>query len=268
VSSLDLVVLRHGDTFEPGAPVTWVGRREDPPLARRGRAQAETFGRTLAAAGWAPERVLVSALERSRRHGALVCEAAPFRAIQPEIEPRLDEIDYGPWGGLTSAEIEARGDGPALALWSDEALWPAAFAESEGDVRARVQGLAHELAAAAATRPAGSGTQRVLLVSSNGVMRYLLDLVPGELERRRAERTFKVATGRHGRLAFDGARWHLAAWNLPPESPPRERSSDTLTGPKATGSKTTGPKANGSKTTGPKATGSKTTGPKATGPEN
>ena len=162
-----------------------------------------------------------------------------------ESDPRLDEIDYGPWGGLSSAQIEALGDGQSLADWSTQALWPAAFGESQLAVAGRVQSLAHELAAEAAqacapepspaSGPASSsasssasgpelspspGTPRppacVLIVSSNGVMRYLLDLVTGELERRRQAGSFKVGTGRGGRLRCSAGEWQVSAWDSAP----------------------------------------------------
>jgi probable phosphoglycerate mutase len=53
----------------------------------------------------------------------------------------------------------------------------------------------------------------VLVVSSNGVMRYFLGLVPGELESRRAARTLKVATGRVCRLRHAEDGWRVLAWN-------------------------------------------------------
>lgn len=215
MSGLDLVVARHGNTFSKGDAVTWVGRNEDPPLVAAGLAQAEDLGRQLARLGWRPARIVASSLRRTRGHAARVAAAAGWaeddlaaeRAL--EVDPRLDEIDYGPWGGLTSAEIEARGDGAALAAWSETAQWPAAFAEAEDAVRARAQGFARELA-----RSDGE----VLLVSSNGVLRYLLDLVPGELARRVAQRAFKLGTGKVGRLTYDGVDWRLHGWDLAPEA--------------------------------------------------
>ncbi|MEZ6015841.1 MAG: histidine phosphatase family protein [Planctomycetota bacterium] len=213
MSALDLVIARHGNTFGPGDTVTWVGRNEDLPLVEQGLAQAEALGDLLVRRGWRPQRVLASSLQRTRGHAERALFVAGWSDTQVEADPRLDEIDYGPWGGLSSAQIEARGDGAALQRWADQADWPAAFAEREEDVRARVQGLATELAQAAAAAP-WRGDQRVLLVSSNGVMRYLLDLVPGELARRRAEGSFKVGTGRVGRLRWAGGRWQLLAWNV------------------------------------------------------
>jgi len=215
--SLDLLVVRHGNTFAPGDPVTWVGRHEDLPLVAAGLAQAEALGVKLAHERWRPDRVLASSLQRTRGFAQRALFAAGWSDIHVEPDPRLDELDYGPWGGLTSAEIEARGDGAALAAWSEDAHWPRAFSERETDVRARIERLAEELARDAQHGPRRSPA-RVLVVSSNGVMRYFLGLAPGEFARRRAARSLKVGTGRVCRLRHDDAGWRVLAWDLPVEA--------------------------------------------------
>lgn len=203
---LDLIAARHGNTFERGAPVRWIGKREDLPLTGEGLAQAAELGRTLAAAAWTPDRVLASSLARARDFAARALAAARID-LTVAVDARLDEVDYGPWGGLTSAEIEARGDGAALAAWSSEGAWPAAFRETEREVRERVARLGAELAARGG---------RVLVVSSNGVLRYFLALAGDELERRRAAKRIKVGTGRAGRLRCDGGGWRVLDWDASP----------------------------------------------------
>ena len=73
------------------------------------------------------------------------------------------------------------------------------------EVRARVRDLAASLAGG-----------RVLIVSSNGLMRSFLDLVPGALPARIAEGTFKVRTGHAGRLTRRDGAWTLQDWNVLP----------------------------------------------------
>ena len=77
--------------------------------------------------------------------------------------------------------------------------------ERADDVRARVRDLAASLAGG-----------RVLIVSSNGLMRSFLDLVPGALPARIAEGTFKVRTGHAGRLTRRDGAWTLQDWNVLP----------------------------------------------------
>lgn len=215
--ALDLLVVRHGNTFAPGDVVTWVGRNEDLPLVAKGLAQAEALGSALAAARWRPDRALASRLRRTRGHLERALLVAGASDVPVETDPRLDEIDYGPWGGLSSEAIAARGDGDALEAWSRDLRWPAAFAEREQDVRARVLALAHELARDAALLPRRE-LRRALVVSSNGVMRYLLELAPGALAARRRDGTFKVGTGRACRLAHAAGAWRVLAWDAPVET--------------------------------------------------
>ena len=47
---IELLLVRHGNTFSPGDRVSWVGRGEDLPLVESGRAQASALGATLRAA--------------------------------------------------------------------------------------------------------------------------------------------------------------------------------------------------------------------------
>ncbi len=219
--TLELVVVRHGNTFGPGDRVTWVGRHEDVPLVAKGIAQATALGEALAREGWRPERVLASRLARTRGHAERALFVAGWSDLPVEVDPRLDELDYGPWGGLTTEEIEARGDGAALAAWSEHMRWPAAFGEREADARARVQGLAEELAAEAAAGPhvgARRQPRRVLLVSSNGVLRYLLALDARAFEARRAGQGFKLGTGRAGRLVYSAGAWTVLDWDVSPEA--------------------------------------------------
>lgn len=216
-AALDLLVVRHGNTFAPGDRVTWVGRHEDLPLVAAGLAQADALGIKLAHQRWRPERVLASSLQRTRGFAERALAAAGWSDIPVERDPRLDEVDYGLWGGLTSAEIEARGDGAALAAWSEDNRWPRVFNEREPEVRARIERLAEELAHDTSHRPRRSPS-RVLVVSSNGVMRYFLGLAPGEFARRRAARALKVGTGRVCRLGHDDAGWRVLAWDLPVEA--------------------------------------------------
>ena len=57
--------------------------------------------------------------------------------------------------------------------------------------------------------------QRVLILSSNGVLRYFLESVEGAFEAALAERTFKLKTGRGGRLVPGEA---VLAWNAKPHA--------------------------------------------------
>ncbi|MEM1453216.1 MAG: histidine phosphatase family protein [Planctomycetota bacterium] len=217
---IELLLVRHGNTFGPGDRVVWVGRGQDLPLVDKGREQARALAGALAEAGWSPTAALSGGLKRQTEHLDIATGGAP----PPERHAALDEVDYGDWGGLTTDEIEARFGADEVRAWNERSLWPerAGWPESRNEVVARVRALAAEIAS-------GRHGERVLACSSNGLLRWFLDLVPGALDAALAGGTFKVGTGRVGRLTVEpGAtpRWSVASWNLPPDAPFGSDSSD------------------------------------------
>ena len=206
---IELLLVRHGNTFGPGDRVSWVGRGEDLPLVESGRAPASALGATLKAAGWSPTAAGSGALARQTEHLAIATGGAPA----PRVDERLDEVDYGAWGGLTTAEIEERFGAESVADWNERSEVPtgAGWPEDRRDLEARARAFAAEVAS-------GALGERVLACSSNGLLRWFLGLMDGALARAIAEGGFKVRTGHYGMLVFEPAdgRWRLAAWNAPP----------------------------------------------------
>jgi probable phosphoglycerate mutase len=196
MSNVDLFFARHGDTFAPGQKVVWAGSKNDLPLAPRGIEQARALGEALRRCRVAPVRVLTGPLERTREFARLAL-AAMDSAVVPRIEPRLDEIDYGLWSGLTNGEVIER-------FWPRNAEWGG----SEASVQGELHSLIRELVA--------SGDSPVLLVSSNGRLRYVLTLIERELERRVREQKFKIKTGHLACLHWDGERFSLPFWDVAP----------------------------------------------------
>ncbi|MEX0760662.1 MAG: histidine phosphatase family protein, partial [Tistlia sp.] len=131
------------------------------------------------------------------------------------IDEQLREIDYGPWEGRSDAELEAAGQGAALAGWRERSIWPAGIGwqPEEATLEARVRAFAEE---AVEGLPAEDD---VLVVSSNGVLRYFLKLVPGAFEAAVAEGTAKLGTGRLSALTHhEPTGWSLVFWNREPEA--------------------------------------------------
>jgi broad specificity phosphatase PhoE len=99
-------LVRHGQT-----EMNSVGRfqgRLDSPLTPLGEAQARRVGaqlRALAADLGGVWAIDASPLGRTRRTAALIAEEMG-RAVRRH-DPRLAEVDFGPWEGLTRDEIVA-----------------------------------------------------------------------------------------------------------------------------------------------------------------
>jgi broad specificity phosphatase PhoE len=99
MSEASLLLIRHAESSWNAAG-RWQGHG-DPPLSDRGRAQANALARELARE---TIDVLVSSdLRRAAETAAIVGQA---RGLQPELNPRLRELDLGDWEGLTSDQIE------------------------------------------------------------------------------------------------------------------------------------------------------------------
>jgi broad specificity phosphatase PhoE len=117
---LRLTLVRHGSTEwnETGRFQGW----GDPPLSARGRGEAERLGAHLAGEEFG--RVVASDLLRARETAALALPGVPV-----ETDPRLREMDFGAWDGLTWNECVAR-DGDLIQRWSED---PAAAAPPGGE---------------------------------------------------------------------------------------------------------------------------------------
>ncbi len=96
----ELWLARHGETGW-----TRTGRyqgRADVPLDALGAATARELGRALAAAGVGV--VVTSPLARARETARLAAPAG----VAVVTDPRLVELDFGAWEGLTEAEAKQR----------------------------------------------------------------------------------------------------------------------------------------------------------------
>ncbi len=182
------IIVRHGDTFPPGAEPRRIGARTDLPLLASGRAQADRLAATLS--GTAIDRCLTSPLLRTRETAAII---APH--IQAATVDWLREIDHGPDEGLTETAVRARIGNAALFDWDTRAVAPADW----------IVDAAGRLAAWQTFFATAQGT--TLLVTSNGAARFALlalDKPPA-----------KLRTGAYGEIV-DG---RVIAWDVRPDDP-------------------------------------------------
>ena len=205
-----LLLARHGNTFNPGDKVTWVGSSNDLPLVEHGVVQANNVGDVLhgthlAAAYCAP-------LLRTREFAEIVVKGSGNETPCLE-DSRLTELDYGEWSGLSDVEITDKFGEQCLKDWMNSSIWPkrCGWTSTEETVRKQVQEFVSEIVS---KYPSDAN---VLVVSSNGRLRYFLHLVAGEFEKRVTNKTFKVATGRVCVLETDGKTFELKLWDEKPE---------------------------------------------------
>ncbi len=208
-----LLLARHGNTFEPGDKVVWVGARTDLPLTPKGREQAAALGTGLQPVAARIKRIVSGPLRRTQQHAAIAAKGLGF-AHAVEIDERLREIDYGLWEAKTSDEIQALGGGSELKGWNERGVWPSSpgWSPPYETIAANVAQLANDLAKSL------NGDEVGLLVTSNGILKFFLKLVPGAFEEMAAQGALKVATGNCCALAFEAGTWRVAFWNRQPAS--------------------------------------------------
>jgi broad specificity phosphatase PhoE len=183
---LTLALTRHGLT-DRSVPEQHLGQRIDVSINDAGRRQAEALGRRLAPVRF--DRVISSPLFRARETAEQL-----IRDVRLEADPRLREMDYGAWEGLTYRAIEAR-DGAFRREWElapDRLACPGG--ESGNDVAVRVRAFLDDLLAEhrswqarasfrAATAQAGAATtpteRPILVVAHSSTNRILLCLALG-----------------------------------------------------------------------------------------
>jgi probable phosphoglycerate mutase len=163
-----LVFLRHGET-DWNVERRLQGQR-DVPLNARGREQAADAGRIvtkiLGERARSPDLPwLCSPLSRTRETMEIAREAIGLPPTEYEIDPRLVELTFGAWEGLTWPEVKAVA--PYAANWREGDKW--SFTPPEGEsyaaLCARIRPWLEEL------------DREAVVVSHGGVARALMHLI-------------------------------------------------------------------------------------------
>ncbi len=206
-----LILSRHGNTFAPGEPAYWVGSKDDLPLVESGKAQARALAAALKEADLPLEAVFAAPLQRTLGYARLLADEGVLQP--PKVDERLMELDYGLWSGLTNEQVAASFAQEPLDAWAQRSVWPAEgrWGESEAEVVERVRSFASQVSQ---EYPLGN----VLAISSNGLMRYFLALVPGAWEKAAEDHAFKVATGNLSILEYCSGSWQVIHWNQKPQA--------------------------------------------------
>jgi len=193
----ELILIRHGET-EWSRSGRHTGRT-DVPLTATGRAAAIRLGRALAG------RPIVATFSSPAGRAIETAELADLPALQ--LEPNLQEWDYGGYEGLTTSEIGRRQIG--WYLWRDGVI--AGDAEHPGETIEQVAARADAVLEKATPFLADGD---IALVAHGHLLRVLggrwLGLEPA------AGRFFKLDTGTVSLLGFEHEEPVIAMWNVPP----------------------------------------------------
>ncbi len=133
-----IYLLRHGETVWNLAN-RWQGHR-DSPLSRTGIAQIEAIGHLLRDSidDHGTFRVVSSPLGRAWQSAVIVAESLGQDTDSIALEPRLKEMAFGGWEGMTVAEIEQAEPGAWARRESDHWCFRPPGGESYADLSARV----------------------------------------------------------------------------------------------------------------------------------
>ena len=191
---LTLVLTRHGLTPRSD-PEQHLGQHIDMGLSEAGREQAAALAARIAAERF--DRIASSPLLRARETAAAVADGRPV-----ELDPRLMEMDYGSWEGLTYAEIEAT-DAAYRRRWeADPAGLPCPEGESGDDVARRAGSFLEDQLRWAAD----AGPDPVVLAVAHSTFNRILLCVAMQVPVREYRRRFTQAQVNISALRYpDGA---------------------------------------------------------------
>ncbi|MCB0310428.1 MAG: histidine phosphatase family protein [Bdellovibrionales bacterium] len=207
---MQVILARHGNTFETASEAVWAGSKQDFPLVSRGKQQARELAAALHRNSIQLAAIYCGPLVRTREYAQIVSEELNWTGeIRHDL--RLNEIDYGLWGGLSSDQVIKEFGSGAVSDWTESSVWPkdAHWQPSAQKIIQEVQELVSELSA-------HYSKEQVLLISSNGRLRYFLTLVKGEFEKRVDQRQFAMKTGHIGILDIQDRLSCITCWNLDP----------------------------------------------------
>jgi probable phosphoglycerate mutase len=199
-----LVIVRHGNTFEPGETSRRIGARTDVPLVASGRAQAARLAAWFAEQGYRFDRALSSPLGRARETAQTVLAVQPT-PLPIERSELLVEIDHGVDEDQPEAAIIARIGSEAIERWDRQSIAPQGWVV---DRDRRLSGWAELLVDA---RPSTT-----LLVTSNGAARFALLAHPRLASQAAALPSLKLRTAAFGLIDIDADGPSLVAWDQRP----------------------------------------------------
>ncbi len=174
---LTLVLTRHGLT-PLSNPEQHLGQRIDIELSPEGRRQAQKLAIRLRGVEF--DRIITSPLVRARETAEIV---AGDGAVAVEYDPRLKEMDYGHWEGLTYEQLAER-DAEYRAKWEDDpATLPCPGGESGRDVATRTHAFLVDLLADHVSRHgAHAAEERAVLAVGHSSTNRILCCVAIDIE--------------------------------------------------------------------------------------
>ena len=188
-------IVRHGNTFDSDDTILRVGGKTDLPLSSSGREQASRLSKAFENIDFGA--AYSSDLKRTKQTARAIL--GPQSYVLADF---LTEVDYGPDEGRPETEVVARIGAEALRAWDEIAVPPQGW-------KVDIEGLRTAWQSFLATCDPASNT---LVVTSNGVARFLLDVVACD-----KSVPLKLRTGSYGIIDLTPKGPVLASWDVRPK---------------------------------------------------
>jgi broad specificity phosphatase PhoE len=196
-----LIIIRHGNTFEPHEIIRRVGGRTDLSLSSSGIQQAKVLGRHFLQQNFQPQHIFVSPLKRTRETVHHMLAEAKW-TISLSIYEGLKEIDYGVDENEPENKVIERIGQKALSEWDELSIVPNGWIVDPVAITQEWKILADRCLN-------NYPGQTAWIVTSNGIARFALNL----LKNKPVWLTPKLPTAGYGILEADeNEQWHLIDW--------------------------------------------------------
>jgi probable phosphoglycerate mutase len=198
-----LLIIRHGNTFNPDEPARRVGCKTDLPLTQSGIEQAKLLGHYLKKNNLKPNAVYASELQRAQQTAQIMLHAAGLPE-HIQTDKTFNEIDHGPDENKTDADIIERIGEQALNDWAEFGVVPDGWIVDPRAVQQSWLDFAHQCVS-------DRQGDLTIVVSSGGIIRFAPVILPDPIENP------KVKTASMSMLLHDGENWSCDFWNKRPE---------------------------------------------------
>lgn len=196
-----LFLARHGNTFNEGDKVVMVGAKTNLPLTSFGHQQAFNLSEFFKNQDIHLDKVYCGSLLRQQETASAISQDVIAHVAA------LDELDYGPWEGLTDDEIRAQWP-QEFENWDKKGIWPHhLFGMSFEHKKDLIQKWVNQIVS--------NQDETVLAVSSGGIIRLFLFLIP-DIWNNIDFKKYKVKTGHVCELLIKWDKVEVIRWNESP----------------------------------------------------
>ena len=197
-----IIICRHGNTFDKGDVVTRVGARTDISLSNSGKAQAKALATQFSPknSNYDFKLAFCSPLIRTHQTGDIIL-SSKHAARDMKILSFLTEIDYGIDENKPEKDVVERLGRGAIELWDEKAIPPKGW-------KVDPPSLIQSWEAFLTKHESFNGD--ILVVTSNGIARFILDAV----DEITTDAPRKLRTAAYGVVEIKNGQSIITAWDV------------------------------------------------------